>query len=209
MDSRISNAWSDSGTTIGPGALIPVVGPSGAGKDTLIDHAREWFAESTEIVFPRRLVTRISDAACEDHGTITESDYDRMIAEGDFALTWRAHGLGYIVPTDVDVAIAAGAIVVANISRSAVADALKRYTRVTVVQVTAPREVLAERLKARGRESAEDIAKRLDRTDYAPPKGADMIMIENVGSPLASAAKLINVIESLQLQAEQATSGIG
>jgi len=191
---------------LGPGAFVPVVGPSGSGKDTLIRHAQEWFAGSEDIVFPRRLVTREVDIDSEKHESIDEAEYDRIIAAGDYALTWRAHGLGYIVPTSVNDAIARGAVVVANISRTAVVDVLRKYDRVTVVALTVPRQILAERLHDRGRETPEEIAKRLDRADYTLPPAPRMVMIDNVGSTTASAAKLIDVIERMRLERATADS---
>ena len=187
---------------LGPGAFVAVVGPSGSGKDTLIYRARDWFSGRDGIVFPRRMVTRPPEDVNEDHISITEADYNRIVEDKDAALTWRAHGLGYIVPSDVDKAIADGAIVVANISRMAVSDVIRNYSRAVVVLVTAPREVLAERLKARGRETPEEIASRLDRADYTLPPAPRMLMIDNVASPAKSSAKLINLIERLHLEVE-------
>ena len=48
---------------IGPGRLVLVVGPSGAGKDTLIAGARVKCLNNPTIVFPRRVVTRAASVA--------------------------------------------------------------------------------------------------------------------------------------------------
>ncbi|MEJ0011766.1 MAG: phosphonate metabolism protein/1,5-bisphosphokinase (PRPP-forming) PhnN [Bauldia sp.] len=144
------------------GALVAVVGPSGAGKDTLISHARDTLLGDARYLFVRRVVTRPA-GPFEDHDTTTEAEFTRREANGDFALSWRAHGLSYGVPLAVLGAVEGGVIAVCNLSRGALSDARRRFPRVVTLLVTAPNAVIAARLAARGRESEEEAARRLDR----------------------------------------------
>src|SRR5262249_48736114 len=135
---------------IGPGRLILVVGPSGAGKDTLIAGARAALERNGAVVFPRRIITRESTAA-EDHDTLPLDQFRRAAAAGDFALWWEAHGHCYGIPGAIDADIRARRTVVANVSRTIIEPARRRYESVVAVHVTAPAHVLATRLAARDR----------------------------------------------------------
>ena len=84
---------------IGPGTFVAVVGPSGAGKDTLIRAVRAEIGSDPHFHFVRRLVTRSAAPGDEDHDTIDPDEFDLMIGEGRCALAWRAHGLGYALPS--------------------------------------------------------------------------------------------------------------
>jgi phosphonate metabolism protein PhnN/1,5-bisphosphokinase (PRPP-forming) len=187
----------DDAGRLGPGAIVLVVGPSGAGKDTLLRVAKAHFAMNSAVSFPRRLITRGPDSH-EDHDSIDSAALKDKVAQGDVALTWSAHGLDYAVPCSVDDAVAAGQVVVVNVSRKIIAAALQKYARVAVVFVTAPADVLAERLAKRGREAADDVAERLGRNMGEPlPDARDLVVIQNVGAPEAVAQALIDVIERL------------
>ncbi len=144
------------------GTFVAIVGPSGAGKDTLIAHARAELAGRPDILFARRLVTRPANAF-EDHDTIDEASFAAGHADGRFALSWRAHGLGYALPASIGDALARGCDVVSNLSRAALPMARARFARIAVIEVTAPADVLAARLSARGRESRAAIEERLAR----------------------------------------------
>jgi ribose 1,5-bisphosphokinase len=188
----------DGAPRIGPGALVLVVGPSGAGKDTLIGMARALCGQETQndarIVFPRRIVTRPASTA-EDHDSVTPAQFDLAAGQGAYAFWWEAHGLKYALPAAIDAELRAGRTVVCNVSRAVVAELRARYARVTVVLVTAPREVLLSRLAGRGREGGGDVAERLDRGDSAVADFAPDIVIENVGDPHLGAARLAEVLQ--------------
>lgn len=176
---------------IGPGQLVLVVGPSGAGKDTLIDLARAALRDDPSVVFPRRVVTRA--AADEPHDSMDPDAFDKAVRAGAFALTWDAHDLRYGIPAGIDADIRAGRKVVCNVSRAIVATARERYADVRVVLITAPPDVLAARLAARARGSDGDLARRLARSDSLAALAADCA-ITNVGAPDAAAAALIAAI---------------
>ncbi|MGF1501137.1 MAG: phosphonate metabolism protein/1,5-bisphosphokinase (PRPP-forming) PhnN [Paracoccaceae bacterium] len=154
------------------GTLFLVVGPSGVGKDTLIDRAR---ATRPDLVALRRVVTRPADAGGEAIDSVDEETFRTMEAAGAFALAWRAHGLAYGVPYAAAEALAAGRDVIANVSRGVVHQAQAVFDPVRVIVVTAAPEVRAARLAARGRESAEEIRARLSRE--APPMPSEGVTV--------------------------------
>jgi ribose 1,5-bisphosphokinase len=178
---------------IGPGRLVVVVGPSGAGKDTLIAAARVRLAGNPAFVFPLRLVTRAASAA-EDHLTISDGDFAHAVARGDFAFWWQAHGLKYALPAGIDDDIRAGRTVVCNVSRGVVSALRARYARLVVVLVTAPADILVARLAGRGRTSDGDLAQRLGREAPSPAEFAPDHVIENVGDIAGGAAHLVAAI---------------
>jgi len=168
--------------------LILVVGPSGAGKDTVLDAARTALASDPRIRFVRRTITRPADAGGEAHDAVTEAEFDRR----DFALQWTAHGLRYGIPADIAADIDRGIVVVANVSRGVIQHAASLFpTR--VIEITAPPEILAQRLAGRGRESAADIAARLAR-DVALPHGVAHETVVNDTTPEAATTRFLAAI---------------
>jgi ribose 1,5-bisphosphokinase len=183
----------DRAPPIGPGALVVVVGPSGAGKDTLIALARTQCADDARIVFPRRIVTRPPSTA-EDHDSATPAQFDAASGQGAYAFWWEAHGLQYALPAAIDSDLRAGMTVACNVSRGVIRQLRARYARLTVVLVTAPKDVLLARLAARGRERSGDVAERLDRAEAAVEDFRPDIVIENIGDPDLGASRLAEVL---------------
>ena len=183
-------AGMERGAGHGPGVLVLVVGPSGAGKDTLLDFARRELARDPRFVFARRVVTRPAAAGAEDHDTASEAEFAAAEAAGRFLITWRAHGLAYGLPGALRADLAAGRVVIANASRGVVAEARLLAARVLVVRVTASPETLARRLADRGRETAGEIEGRLRREVPNPAENADL-EIRNDGSIAEGGARLV------------------
>ncbi|MGC2319181.1 MAG: phosphonate metabolism protein/1,5-bisphosphokinase (PRPP-forming) PhnN [Bradyrhizobium sp.] len=178
--------------TIGPGRLVLVVGPSGAGKDTLLGLARAACAEDGDVVFPRRVVTREA-SPFEDNEQVSLSAFGQAIGRGDFAVHWEAHGHCYALPRAIDDDIRAGRTVVANVSRTVV-DAIRRaYLDVVVVSITAPPEILAERVATRARSSDGLVVDRLNRAIGGVAAAADVTII-NVGSVDHHARELARIV---------------
>lgn len=145
------------------GCWVLVCGPSGAGKDSVLGWAADALAHDARVVFARRWVTRsAASAGCDDE--ISAAAMARRRADGGFAWYWEAHGLAYGVDALHGGDVAAGRIVAVNGSRAHAA-AVGARPDVRRVLVTAPRELLAQRLAQRGREPAEAVAQRLSRSD--------------------------------------------
>jgi ribose 1,5-bisphosphokinase len=144
------------------GRLIYLIGPSGSGKDSLLDAARERLAErGCRIV--RRVITRSAEAVGEAALGVSPQQFAEMEAEGAFALSWHANGLFYGIPREIDDWLAAGQDVLVNGSRGHLQKTRERYPNVLVLLLTVSQAVLCERLLARGRESVAEIDARLAR----------------------------------------------
>lgn len=161
------------------GRLFAVVGPSGAGKDTLMAAAK---ARCDDLHLVRRVITRAKTAGGEDYEGVSQEAFDRRKAAGDFVLDWTAHGLCYGIPKSIEREIANGRVVLFNCSRGVLRQAWEVFSDLTVIHVTAAPSVLAARLAARGRESAADISARLARAAYELPQGPPVRVVDNSGS---------------------------
>jgi ribose 1,5-bisphosphokinase len=165
-----------------PGVLVLVTGPSGVGKDTLIAGARKALEGDRRFSFVRRIVTRAVDTDLEDHLSMTAEEFAAYEHAGRFALTWRANDLSYGLPLGLDTDLALGRVVVANMSRHAVPEAIARYPMCRIIQISAEISVRADRLAKRGRENPDQIVARLARMGASLPADVTPIVIDNSNS---------------------------
>ena len=174
--------------------LFLVVGPSGVGKDSLIDGAKAALEGNSQFVFPRRTITRAADAGGEEHHTISESDFEAEEAAGLFTFSWRAHGLAYGISKTIVDDLAAGRSVIVNVSRSILDQARQQFPGLRVISIRASEQVLSKRLAERGRESEADIGERLDRAKAYDIAGSDVIEFVNDGTLKVAADRFVVIL---------------
>jgi phosphonate metabolism protein PhnN/1,5-bisphosphokinase (PRPP-forming) len=172
--------------------IFAVVGPSGAGKDTLIRGA---IAARPDLTLVRRVITRPDSAGGEDHEGVSEQEFALRLARGDFAHHWRAHGLSYGIPK---AQLKGPGDVIFNGSRAALPQALQAIPDLAVIVVTAPPAVLASRLAARGREAPEDIRDRLARAAFTLPEDIAATWIRNDGTEAEGVTRLLAALQPVR-----------
>ncbi len=150
------------------GRLIYLMGPSGSGKDSLLNAARERLA-ARGFVIARRVITRSAEAVGEEAVGVSPAEFDQLEADGAFALSWRANGLAYGIPRQIDDWLAAGQDVLVNGSRGYLPEARARYPELQAILLQVDEAALRQRLQARGRDSSEQIEARLARSRELQP----------------------------------------
>lgn len=176
QSSAVTESEAVEGAATQHGGFVAVVGPSGAGKDTLIAALCQRLAGYDQFVFARRVITRESDVT-EANEVVTPEGFESLKAAGGFLLDWTANGLHYGLPKSLADEMTMGRIVIANISRGMVPALRQRVQRCCTVLITATPEVLAHRLQNRGRE---DVAAQQARLMRATTHQADLLADETI-----------------------------
>ncbi len=181
------------------GRLIYLMGPSGSGKDSLIEAARKPLRSMNgEVV--RRVITRSAESVAEDAIGVSREEFKRRKDEGEFAMSWHANGLDYGIPIQIDQWLNEGRHVLVNGSRGHLAEALQRYSTLVPVLLTVKDEVLRERLVRRGRESLAEIDARLSRNEQFMagdfPGDTQIQRLDNSGELADAVAHLLNLLKT-------------
>lgn len=203
------------------GWFVAIVGPSGAGKDTVINAVHEVLANNEDFLFTRRIITRQSGISRqnrqdenskklgnEDNIEVSVAKFQKLLDQDAFSMHWFAHGICYGLPADIENDVKQGKIVIANISRTSLGMAKKLFDHVFVVEINAPAKILKERLINRKRESKSDIAERLERANVPIllPDGAEHCYIDNSGDVKIAVGKLLLILEKLAGQNSRMTA---
>jgi ribose 1,5-bisphosphokinase len=182
--------------------LIYVIGPSGAGKDSVLHGLHKTWVDWFPAHWARRTITRAAQPGGEMNECVSGETFDALRQSGAFAMDWQANGLCYGIRHTELSPLSIGHCVFVNGSRAYLPQVLKHWPHATVVQITAPSEVLLQRLRARNRESVQAISDRLARgVDVELP--ADAIRIVNDG-PIAESVDMLFAALQVHLNADTA-----
>lgn len=176
------------------GRLIYLIGPSGSGKDSLIEAARSQLA-AAGVEIARRVITRSAEATGEAAQSVTPQRFEAMRAAGEFAMHWQANGLEYGIPKQVDIWLAQGRSVLVNGSRGYLPEVRRRYPNLLAVRLEVDPAVLRARLVARGREAAQEIDQRLARSARLQSCPDSRVhVLDNSGSLATAVSTLMDLL---------------
>jgi ribose 1,5-bisphosphokinase len=169
--------------------LVYVIGPSGAGKDSVLRALRDAWDDLPPAYWARRTITRAAQAGGEAHESVSAHGFERLRQARAFAMAWQANGLHYGVRRTELAPLLTGHCVFVNGSRAHLPDLLRDWPLASVVHISAPAELLQQRLLARGREDAAAIDARLAR-EVVLDLPAHTVQVQNDGELRAAAQAL-------------------
>ncbi len=176
--------------------LYYVIGPSGSGKDSLLQYVRDNMPENAGVVFAHRYITRSAGAGGENHIALSEQEFLHRQQQGCFAMHWRSHQTYYGLGVEIDIWLSKGLSVVMNGSREYLNEAARRYENLLPVLISVDPGILEKRLQARAREDAAQQQMRLKQAiklqqNIRHPR---LFRIENNGALEAAGDRLMTLI---------------
>jgi ribose 1,5-bisphosphokinase len=175
--------------------LVYVVGPSGAGKDSVLGWVRHQLASRPSIHWARRTITRALKPGDEVHEAVDELQFLALRERDAFVLDWQANGLYYGIRHSETAPLNQGDWVFLNGSRAHLDITRDRFPGLAVVHVSASPNTLRQRLLTRGREDPAQVEARIHRTQTLPP--IDGIEILNDGTLEDAGRLLLNHLHNL------------
>ena len=183
-----------------PGKLIVLTGPSGVGKGTLVKSLLDRNPQLHLSISATTRLPRSGEVDGVDYYFVTKAKFKQMIGE-QLLLEWAEYASNYYgTPKEqVETKIAAGKSVLLEIELLGARAIQKTYPNALRLFILPPSiEELERRLKNRGKDSPEAIAKRLERakTEIAASNEFDrQIVNDDIQAALTAIESAITAFE--------------
>jgi ribose 1,5-bisphosphokinase len=178
--------------------LIYVMGPSGAGKDSLLDWLKKKLPPQSPIHFAKRTIDRPLQAVGEQHESVDSATFERLQKEMSFAMHWLANGRNYGVRHAELEPLQQREWLLVNGSRAYLPEALRQFDGLNVLHISASAEILRARLLARQRETPEMVEARVQRAvNFSIPSNCRCVRVLNDTSLDEAGATLMHALQSL------------
>jgi guanylate kinase len=149
------------------GIVIIVSGPSGVGKSTICKEAIKQIKNAYLSVSVTTRPKGESEVDGQDYRFISQQQFQQQIDNGQLLEHAEVFGYLYGTPKDkIEQALKEGKVVILEIDIEGAKQAKAKYPQAEMIFIFPPTQrELVERMKARGREDAETVEKRLGRAD--------------------------------------------
>lgn len=162
--------------------LIYIVGISGAGKNAVLNESRNIIASNYPVVFAHRYITRPLKHGIENYIMLSDKEFEFRQSKGFFSMNWQSYDYKYGIGKEIDAWLHKGCLVIVNGSREYLPVAIKKYPGMKVVLIEASLETAKKRIMERGRDSREELNKRLKRAmDFSLQHYPGIYKIDNNG----------------------------
>lgn len=180
-----------------------IMGPSGSGKDSVIEAVTEYFQD--HVSRPPRYITRaITNGDAEQHNVISDDVFNELLSKNCFSLSWEANGYRYAYDKQWLKDLAEEKIVLLNGSREYWSEAKTLFaTQLIPIELDLDLDVQRARLENRGRESQAEIEERIERNQQLSIGMADDVVKLDANQPLVD---VVNDLICLITQLKKGTS---
>ncbi len=177
--------------------LYYLMGPSGAGKDSVLDWLRASELRPASLQIAHRYLTRPISTLDENYIYLTNTEFEQRKAQGLFLLDWESHQTRYAIGCEVETWLNQGIDVILNGSRAYFEQALSQYPALKGLYLDVDDGLLEQRLRARGRDSERSIQERLSMAKDRRLKTHPAVINFSNNEALAdSGQKLIELLQS-------------
>ena len=174
------------------GRLFYVVGPSGAGKDSLLGWVEQNMPADANLVVATRTITRPAHAS-EKYESISHEAFCQSSSAGQFSMQWQVNDVCYGVGRGIEADLKSGRDVIVNGSREYLPQLRCRFPDAQVIWVKADAQLVRQRIEMRQRETGAAIQHRVDRgLQFSEPQ--EGMVLDNSGPLEIAGRRLMEIL---------------